>query len=261
MPPTRPALRSARRIRRDSTNCRRRSRSFAHRLQRWQPTVLTVENVPGPPNGPDIAPTHVLFRGDYRQPGEAVEPGFPSVLTGHSDPAVLETDRYRQFPTRGRRMTLAKWIASPDNPLTARVMVNRLWQHHFDRGIVATPSNFGKNGERPTHPELLDWLAHAFVESGWRIKAMHRLMLLSNTYRQQSENPSHNENRVDPENLLLWRFNRQRLEAEVIRDSILFVSGRLNREMGGPEHLPAAAGRPRRFRPLRTDRRADVGAE
>jgi mono/diheme cytochrome c family protein len=211
---------------------------FRRRLQRWQPTVLTVQNVPGPPNGPDIAPTRVLFRGDYRQPGQIVEPGFPSVMTGHSDPAALETDRYRQFPTRGRRMTLARWIASPDNPLTARVMVNRIWQYHFGRGIVATPSDFGKNGQRPTHPELLDWLALYFIEGGWHIKPLHRLILLSNTYRQGSENPACNENHLDPENALLWRFNRQRLEAEVIRDSILSVSGRLNREMGGPSIFP-----------------------
>ena len=200
--------------------------------------ALTVGNVPGPPNGPGIAPTHVLFRGDYRQPKEVVEPGFPSAVTGNSDPAVIETDRYRQFPTRGYRMTLARWIASPDNPLTARVMVNRIWQHHFGRGIIATPSNFGKNGEPPTHPELLDWLAHAFIERGWSIKAMHRLILLSNTYRQASENPSHGESTLDPDNRLLWRFNRQRLEAEAVRDSILSISGRLNPERGGPSIFP-----------------------
>jgi hypothetical protein len=211
---------------------------FGRRLRRWQPVVLTVGNVPGPPNGPGVAPTHVLIRGDYRHPGEAVKPGFPSAITGHAQPALIETDRYRQFPTRGWRMTLAKWIASPDNPLTARVMVNRIWQYHLGRGIVATSSNFGQNGERPTHPELLDWLAHAFVEHHWSIKAVHRLILLSNTYRQASENPDSNDNPIDPENRLLWRFHRQRLEAEVIRDSILLVSGRLNSQMGGPSIFP-----------------------
>ena len=128
--------------------------------------ALAVTNVAGPPSGPDIAPTRVLIRGNYRQPGEVVRAGFPSAITGNSEPAVLETDRYRQFPTRGRRMTLAKWIASPDNPLTARVMVNRIWQHHFGAGIVRTPSDFGKNGERPTHPELLDWLAVTLRRGG-----------------------------------------------------------------------------------------------
>lgn len=207
------------------------------RIARWSPTALTVKNVPGPPTGPMIAPVRVLIRGDYRQPGEEVQPGFLSAITGHSEPAVLETDRYRQFPTRGWRMTLARWIASRDHPLTARVMVNRLWQHHFGRGIVATTSDFGANGARPTHPELLDWLALEFMERGWSIKQMHKLMLLSNTYRQSAENPSPNTAR-DPENKLWWRFERRRLEAEAIRDSILYVSGRLNPEMGGPSVFP-----------------------
>jgi hypothetical protein len=206
------------------------------RLDRWKPTVLAVKNVAGPPSGPDIAPTRILIRGDYHQPGEVVEAGFPSAVTGHAKPAVIETDRYRQFPTRGRRITLAKWIASPDNPLTARVMVNRIWQHHFGAGIVRTPSDFGKNGERPTHPELLDWLAVRFMESGWDIKAMHRLMILSNTYQQAAENPALKD--ADPENKLFSRFNRMRLEAEAIRDSILFASGRLNPAMGGPSVFP-----------------------
>jgi mono/diheme cytochrome c family protein len=207
------------------------------RIGRWQPQVVAVTNVAGPPSGPDIAPTRVLIRGNYNQPGDVVEPGFPSALTGKTEPAVLETDRYRQFPTRGRRITLAKWIASPTNPLTARVMVNRIWQHHFGEGIVRTPSDFGKNGERPTHPELLDWLAVRFMESGWDIKAMHRLMLLSNTFQQAAENPFVKEK--DTENRLLSRFARRRLEAEAIRDSILAASGRLNSEMGGPSVFPA----------------------
>ena len=207
------------------------------RLERWKPNVLAVTNVAGPPSGPDIAPTRVLIRGNYNQPGEIVEPGFPTVFSsGKSEPAVLETDRYRQFPTRGHRITLAKWIASPDHPLTARVMVNRIWQRHFGTGIVRTPSDFGVNGERPTHPELLDWLAVRFVESGWDIKAMHKLILLSNTYAQAAENPQLKG--ADPENRLFSRFNRLRLEAEALRDSVLFVSGRLNLERGGPSVFP-----------------------
>jgi hypothetical protein len=178
-----------------------------------------------------------MIRGNYNQPGDAVQPGFLSAITGASEPAVLETDRYRQFPTRGHRMTLARWIASTDNPLTARVMVNRIWQYHFGAGIVRTPSDFGKNGERPSHPELLDWLAVTFMESGWDVKAMHKLMLLSNTYQQSAENVSANQK--DPENRLFSRFQRRRLEAEAIRDSILFVAGRLNPEMGGPSVFPA----------------------
>ena len=211
---------------------------YRRRLARWKPEVLSVRNVPGPPSGPPLAPTHVLISGDYRQPGEAVKPGFPSALTGNSEPAELITDRYRQFPTRGLRMTLAKWIAGPDNPLTARVMVNRIWQHHFGEGIVRTPSNFGKNGDRPTHPELLDWLAVTFVEQGWSIKAIHRLILLSNTYRQSAENPLGTAEEADPGNRLLSRYNRRRLEAEAIRDGILHASGRLNPEMYGPSIFP-----------------------
>ena len=211
---------------------------FERRKGRWSSMALVASNVPGPPTGPAPAPTHVLIRGDYLQPGETVEPGFPSALWGDSKPATLETDRYRQFPTRGRRLTLAKWIASPENPLTARVMVNRIWQHHFGQGIVRTPSDFGKNGDRPSHPELLDWLAVRFVESGWDIKAMHRLMLLSNTYRQSADNASDPEMLKDPDNRFFSRFERRRLEAEAIRDSILFVSGRLNPEMGGPSVFP-----------------------
>jgi hypothetical protein len=118
------------------------------------------------------------------------------------------------------------------------VFVNRLWQHHFGFGIVRTPSDFGLNGERPTHPELLDWLAVRFMESGWDVKAMHRLMLLSSTYQQASENPAFASNETDPDNRLLYRFNRQRLEAEAIRDSILLISGRLNPERGGPSVFP-----------------------
>ena len=206
------------------------------RMDRWKTNVLAVTNVAGPPSGPDIAPTRVLIRGNYNQPGDIVEAGFPSAVTGKVEPAVMETDRYRQFPTRGRRITLAKWIASPENPLTARVMVNRIWQHHFGAGIVRTPSDFGKNGERPTHPDLLDWLAVQFVESGWDVKAMHKFMLLSNTYSQAAENSGLND--ADPENKLFSRFNRKRLEGEAIRDGILVASGRLNPAMGGPSVFP-----------------------
>jgi len=215
---------------------------YKNRLARWSSAVTCVTQVPGPPTGPDIAPVRVLTRGDYRQPGEVVEPGFPSAITGNSDPAVIESDRYRQFPTRGWRHTLAAWIASAENPLTARVFVNRLWQHHFGYGIVRTPSDFGVNGDRPSHPELLDWLAVRFVESGWDVKAMHRLMLLSNTYRQAAENPAFAKNEKDPDNRLFWHFNRQRLEAEALRDSILSVSGRLNPERGGPSVFPSLPG-------------------
>ena len=211
---------------------------FRRRAARLQPRTLSITNVPGPPNGPGLPLTHVLISGDYRQPGEAVEAGFPSAITGNMKPAAFETDRYRQFPTRGRRITLAKWIASKENPLTARVMVNRIWQHHFGRGIVETASDFGKNDSRPTHPELLDWLANRFVDEDWSVKAMHRLMLTSAAYRQSAENPAAADNTADPENTLLWRFSRRRLEAEEIRDSVFAVSGRLNLKQGGPSVYP-----------------------
>jgi mono/diheme cytochrome c family protein len=211
------------------------------RLARWRPIALSVTNVTGPPVGPPLPQTHVLVRGDFRQPGEVVEPGFPSAITGNSDPAVIESDRYRQFATRGRRITLAHWIASPDNPLTARVMVNRIWQYHFGRGIVGTPNDFGRNGDPPSHADLLDWLARRFMEQGWSIKAMHRLILNSNAYRQSADNSSALAvgTKIDPENRLLWHFSRQRLDAEEVRDSILFLSGRLNLERGGPSVFPA----------------------
>ena len=211
---------------------------FRLRAGRWNTNVLGVQPISGPPNGPDIAPTRILIRGDYRLPGEVVEAGFPSAITGNSNPAEIITDRYRQFPTRGLRLTLAKWIASKENPLTARVWVNRMWQYHFGQGIVRTTSDFGKNGDRPSHPELLDYLANRFMAEGWDVKSMHKLMVMSATYQQAADNPTIQESTKDPGNRLLWKFNRRRLEAEVIRDSILQASGRLNLEMGGPSVFP-----------------------
>ena len=211
---------------------------YQHRLGRWLPVALTVKNVPGPPAGPMIASTRILIRGDYRQPGDPVTPGFPTAFGGKEETAAMITDRYRQYPTRGWRLTLARWIASRDNPLTARVMANRIWQHHFGRGIVATPSDFGKNGERPTHPELLDWLANEFMDRGWSMKDMHRVMVNSAAYRQSAENGPMAGHEADPDNKLWWRFERRRLEAEAIRDNILAASGRLNAEMSGPSMFP-----------------------
>ncbi len=169
---------------------------------------------------------HLLNRGDWRNKGEEVQPGFPVVLTNGVD-----------IDLKYRRRQLAEWIASADNPLTARVAVNRIWQYHFGRGLVKTPSDFGATGDRPSHPELFDWLATEFVKRRWSWKAMHRLMLLSNTYRQSSR---FNEPAAakDPENRLLWRMNPRRLEGEIIRDSIMIASGKLNREMFGPGIYP-----------------------
>ncbi len=139
--------------------------------------------------------------------------------------------------TRQSRAALADWLASPANPLTARVMVNRIWQHHFGRGLAPTPGDFGTRGQPPTHPELLDWLAGEFVAHGWSVKAMHKLILLSATYQQSSE-PTDSASKFDPENRLFSRQNRARLEGEVIRDSLLAISGQLNRTVGGPSVFP-----------------------
>ena len=207
-------------------------------IERLEPLAMGLRNADGPPMGPNVPTTYVLNRGEYDHPGEPVEPGFLSAIEGHSNPAALELDRYKMFPTRGRRMTLANWIASPGNPLTARVMANRIWQYHFGRGIVETSSDFGKNGGSPSHPELLDWLANRFVKEKWSIKAMHRLILTSSAYRQTSHKTDARAGQADPDNRLLWRFPRRRLEAEAIRDSVLAVSGRLNLKRGGPPVYP-----------------------
>jgi len=213
------------------------------KIERVTPLCMGLRNADGPPMGPSVPTTYVLVRGDYNTLGEPVEPGFPSAISGTSEPAQLELDRYKMFPTRGRRMTLANWVASAENPLTARVIVNRIWQHHFGHGIVDTPSDFGKNGSRPSHKELLDWLSLRFIDEKWSIKAMHRLILNSAAYRQDSKAVNAKAAQVDPENLLLWRFNRQRLEGEVVRDAVLVVSGRLNPEHGGvPVYPPMPAG-------------------
>jgi hypothetical protein len=177
--------------------------------------------------------THLLVRGVATRPGPKVGPGVPAVMV-EKQPDFLEADKY----TSRRRLTLANWIASKDNPLTARVIVNRVWQFHFGEGLVRTPSDFGKNGDKPTHPELLDYLAHRFVEDGWSIKKLHRLILTSSTY-QMSKAWNAEYGAVDPDNRLLWRVHYRRLEVEAIRDSVLAISGKLNPETGGPSvNLP-----------------------
>ncbi len=175
--------------------------------------------------------TFVLGRGDYNDPRDEVPPGFPEIL---SRPAVSNPPP--ELPP-ARRAALADWIASPANPLTARVMVNRIWQHHFGRGIAPMPGEFGTRAEPPTHPELLDWLAGEFVASGWSLKQMHRLILLSAAYRQSSQ-PGPEARARDPQNSGFSRQNRARIEGEIIRDSLLAVSGRLNAAVGGPSVFP-----------------------
>lgn len=184
--------------------------------------------------GKEIPQTFVLARGNPHVQAKPVEPGFLSVLSLPTP--EIETPAHGE--SAGLRTAFAKWLTNPENPLTGRVMVNRIWQYHFDRGIVRTSSDFGYQGSQPTHPELLDWLAAEFVERGWSIKEMHRLMMLSNTYQMAYVANPELEQR-DPQNDLMWRFDLRRLTAEEIRDSILFASGNLNLgRMYGPSIYP-----------------------
>lgn len=173
-----------------------------------------------------VKPTHILIRGKASSPGPEVEPSAPGVVA-KVQPSFDAGDR-----TSGRRLGLAKWIASRENPLTARVIVNRVWQWHFGDGIVRTANDFGVMGDKPSHEELIDWLAVWFMDNGWSLKKLHTLIMSSNTYRMaKSGNPQYSA--VDPENRLLWRMPYKRLEAEAILDSALAVSGRLNTTMYG----------------------------
>ena len=182
--------------------------------------------------GPTPPETYVWVRGNAGVKGAKVEPGFLEVLG--TPAAVVATPLEK---STGRRTVLANWIASKENPLTARVMVNRIWQYHFGRGIVRTSTDLGFQGERPTHPELLDWLAAEFTSRGWRMKEMHRLMMTSSAYRMSS-NGDRTALAADPQNNLMWRFDLRRLTAEEIRDSILQVNGTLNLTMHGPSVYP-----------------------
>jgi hypothetical protein len=179
-------------------------------------------------------PVRMLRKGNFANPGEVVEPGFLSVLGSVELP---KANPDASPSTTGRRKALADWVTKPDHPLTARVMVNRLWQGHFGRGIVATPGDFGTQGASPTHPELLDWLATELVDRGWSQKALHRLMVTSATYRQSSK-PSAKALEADPDNLLFGRMTRRRLEGEAVRDALLAVSGQLDGRVGGPSVFP-----------------------
>jgi Protein of unknown function (DUF1553)/Protein of unknown function (DUF1549)/Planctomycete cytochrome C len=212
------------------TEAQDNARKLTEMAARFRAMAYSVSDV-APPQVPTLAETYVLAGGELANKGEKVEPGFLQAVVGNGDPAKIPF----AGDGSGRRMALAEWIASPDNPLTARVIVNRLWQHHFGEGIVRTPSDFGINGERPSHPELLDWLATQLIEKKWSLKAMHRLMVTSAAYMQSTENPEYQKyTEADPRNQLLWRMNWLRLEGEVIRDSVLSVSGQLQPAGGGP---------------------------
>ncbi|RPI56801.1 MAG: DUF1553 domain-containing protein, partial [Acidobacteria bacterium] len=183
----------------------------------------------------EVPPSYFLIRGDVESHGSQMKPGFIQVATHGEHPTEIPRP---DGNTSGRRLALARWIASPQNPLTARVIVNRLWQKHFGRGIVATLENFGKMGEQPTHQELLDWMAVEFMNRGWSIKQIHRLMMMSEAYQMASvyDNPSNMK--ADLENRYLWRFRPQRLEAEIVRDSMLAVGGNINLAVGGEPIFP-----------------------
>ncbi len=174
------------------------------------------------------SPIHVLNRGDHLQKGERM---------GMRTLGVLLADGAPELPadTKAPRTELARWVTSPENPLTARVIVNRVWQYHFGRGIVATPNDFGRMGGRPSHPQLLDWLANDFVAGGWKFKPLHKKIVMSGAYRRASTMPlAKAAEEKDPGNALLWKFSRRRLQAEEIRDSMLAVANRLNLADGGP---------------------------
>ena len=209
-------------------------------VEGYEPLLTTVREKQ------EALKVYFLNRGELNEPDyqREMKPGFPAVFNeGKFLNAKLASISGK--PRGGRRATLANWIASADNPMTAKVMVNRVWHYHFGRGVVATPSDFGNNGDTPSHFELLNWLAVQFTQAegsgdnacGWRLKKLHRLILLSNTYRQSSKHSLTNT-AIDPENRYLWRMNRLRLEGEAVRDSLLAVSGRLNSEMGGPGVFP-----------------------
>jgi len=183
---------------------------------------------------PGSVTTPVLLRGDPQTPGPNVEPGV--ITTINAPKSFSWTAPPKETPTSGRRLAFARWLTQPEHPLTARVMINRIWLHHFGTGIVSTPEDFGVSGSPPSHPELLDWLATEFVQNGWSIKHMHRLILTSSTWRQRSRVSAETRmagTAIDPENRLLWRQSIQRLQAEPLRDAVLATSGLLNPTMFG----------------------------
>jgi hypothetical protein len=183
----------------------------------------------------EVPPSYFLVRGDPNSKGSLMKPGFITVATyGNPRTEIPPADAH----TSGRRRALAEWLASRENPLTPRVIVNRVWHHHFGRGIVATLDNFGKMGEQPTHPELLDWLAVEFMNRGWSIKQLHKLIMTSEAYQMASAYVDTENLDKDPQNQYLWRYRTQRLDAEIVRDSVLLASGAINLSVGGKPVRP-----------------------
>ncbi|HYH68633.1 MAG TPA: DUF1549 and DUF1553 domain-containing protein [Urbifossiella sp.] len=218
----------------------KRFREYAALRDQVKQTVADREKDRPPPadtlaafveTDPNPAPHHLLKRGQHHLPDDEAPPGVPAALATPGNRFTI--DRSAGRVSTGRRTAFAKWLTSPENPLFARVMVNRVWQHHFGTGLVATPDNLGASGAKASHPELLDHLAAEFVASGWRVKALHRLILTSAVYRQSSA-PRAGIDAIDPDNRLLARFPLRRLDAEAVRDAMLHVSGELDATAGGP---------------------------
>jgi hypothetical protein len=199
--------------------------------------IVVVESKSGPVGyvGTRVQPepTRALKRGDVKSPGDVVTPGGLGAIRTVSADFGLRADA----PEAQRRLKFSEWLANPANPLPARVLVNRVWHFHFGQGLVATPSDFGRSGAAPSHPELIDWLASEFVAQGWSIKALHRWIVTSVTYRQSSDSRPDAVS-VDADNRWLWRFPPRRLEAEAVRDAMLAASGNLNLQLGGPSFRP-----------------------
>jgi hypothetical protein len=214
-------------------------RKRASQIRADKPADPAVHCLTEEPNNP--VDTFLFHRGDHQQPRDKIAPGGLSVLPGAASADIPVTNGTTR--TTGRRLAFAKMLtsASDPHPLTARVLVNRVWHHYFERGLVPTLGDFGALGERPTHPELLDWLASEFVASGWKLKSLHRLIVTSTAYRQGSRNPE--AQNADPENRLLGRFGLRRLDAEALRDSLLAISGRLDTTMFGAPVPMAFNGR------------------
>ena len=187
-----------------------------------EPFIRALTEQPG-----KVPTTHVFFRGNHDQPKDTVKPAGLTVVSGKPIPENNDA-----LPSTGRRLAFAKRLTDGTHPLTARVLVNRFWLHHFGRGIVDTPGDFGKLGERPSHPELLDWLARDFMKHDWQLKRLHRLIMTSDAYQQISRRNA-KQDTIDPDNRLLGRMNIRRMEAETIRDAILSLSGQINLKLGG----------------------------
>jgi cytochrome c553 len=201
---------------------------YAKSAEKGKPAVMAIIDASNKPRE-----TYVLFRGDLSNRGPQVNAGVPRVF---AQSAASFAPRKNERTT-GQRLAFAEWIGSPENPLAWRVIANRLWHHHFGRGLVATPSNFGLTGSLPTHPELLDWLSLEMAADGGHWKKAHRMLMTSATYRQASQSTGRGAE-VDPQNLLLWRMNKRRLEAEAIRDNVLAIAGTLRTHHGGPGIKP-----------------------